>query len=179
MESYGVHDFGLSPLLIYVVLHGVDSSAHRAHRWGVWRADVKCLLIYGMPPPLVGEGWGESRNDMLATPAYYFPGTYSWGHNSLFFVGLNFNWYPKIWWCDTPYLRGGMINMEEPSRDIGPLSPIRPNREIRAWPFEMTHGNVSDLIRKLSLTFDLKSSCLDSRTMVFYSYCICLYTLAF
>lgn len=29
MESYGVHDFGLSLLLIYVVLCGVDSSAHR------------------------------------------------------------------------------------------------------------------------------------------------------
>lgn len=178
MESYGVHDFGLSPLLIYVVLCGVDSSAHR---WdlsdrGIWRADVKCRLIYSM---LLYWGWGEgeSSDDVLPAPANYFSSTYSWGHNILFFVRLNFNWYPKIWWCDTLYLRGGMIKMEGPSRDTGPLPSIGPNRKIRVQPSEMTHTSVNELSRKLSLTFDLKSSCLVSRTVVFILISFFKYTL--
>lgn len=88
---------------------------------------MKCLLIYGMPLPWE-SGRGESRDDALPAPANYFSSTYSWDHNILFSVGLHFNYYPKIWWCDTLYLRGGMIKMEGPSRDIGPLPSIGPNR---------------------------------------------------
>lgn len=177
MESYGVHDFGLSPLLIYVVLCGVDSSVHR---WdlsdrGIRRAHVKCLLIYGTSLQGAAGGRREISDDMLPAPANYFSSTYSWGHNIRFFVGLNFNWYPKIWWCDTLYLRGEMMKMEGPSRDTGPLPSIGPNREIRAQPFEMAHTSVNDLARKLSPTFDLKSSCLVSRRVVFIL--IFLYTL--
>lgn len=117
---------------------------------------------------IAAGGWeGESSNGTLLVPADCFSHTYSWDQNILFFVELNFNCYLNIWWYDTLYLSWGNDKDEGIiSKDLGPL----PLGQIgRAAPsiFEMAPTSVNDSARKLFLTFDLKSSCLVSRTVVF------------
>ena len=91
MESYGVHDFGLSPLLIYVVLCGVDSTAHG---WdlsdrGIWISwcEVPANIWHA---PAEGEGEGRKRHGTLPVRPDCFPSTYTWAQNILFFISLHY-----------------------------------------------------------------------------------------
>ena len=91
MESYGVHDFSLSPHLIYVVLCGVDSSAHR---WdlsdrGIWISWCEVPANIWHAPPEVSAR-GESDHGTLPVPLDCFPSTYTWDQNILFFISLHF-----------------------------------------------------------------------------------------
>lgn len=179
MESHGVHDFGLSPLLIYVVLCGVDSSAHR---WdlsdrGIWISwcEMPANIWHALAR---GECGGEIDHDTRPVPADYFSSTYTWDQNILFFVRLNFkceiflvvlrvpHCHSHIWGCGILCLGKEQERWKTFKRHWA-FPSIGAEWEIRGQPFEMAHTSVNHPTRKLSLTFVLKSSCLVSKNIIF------------
>lgn len=164
MESYGVHDFGLSPLLIYVVLCGVDSTAHG---WdlsdrGIWISwcEVPANIWHA---PAEGECEGRKRHGTLPVRPDCFPSTYTWAQNILFFISLHYKCgcflffvFFLVWlknaellllrfcvWCSM--LDRWTIKVESFLETQAPSHPSEANKEIPALTFEMAHAGVNIL----------------------------------